>query len=918
MRKSLLKIIILCSTIVLSLPLMAQVTSASQEAFPEVERSVYYSVNDSGLYLPITWGLDLAWLSEDNIRRGIAFMEQENVKVIRSSFMPTIPLNDGELQGDALTNTNLRMNIIETHLGHSPKIVLNCDHPTVDNYFLESASNWASLIDVTTRMHQERGFEVISVSPFNEPDYGWGQGSIDDFYAIIGELKKISRFDNIRISGGNTLNCDEAANWYNYLNPAGLTEGNTHQLAGSFDNYASFFELVRSQGDHATADELHNVMEAMVGVEYGMQTGIWWGTAEYARGQYVQASNGRRLGYSEHRPNWTAASVYRHPSGKVQGFVGSSERQAVTTNYRFLSKDKDVYYDGHGPQREYIIEVPGGTGYEVGQTNAEGLVNITWGDDIQPVVDGQYKIMNKKSAKVIDVVSSSLNSGANIVQSSSSTSRSQYWNVKPVSHRVGGDFSYFSIINARSGKSLDVLNWSLDSGTDIIQWDHAGGVNQQWYLQYAYDGWFYIRSRHSAKCLEVQSASTASNMSIVQADVDGGSHQLWRFVPTDASVELTAPARPMQLRVSPSMSSLRLEWQANAEHDLSGYTILRSQTTDGDYDVIARDVTTSIFVDNRVLAGQTYYYKIKALDKALNSSAYSDVVSATVTTNHQLVARFEFEDNVEDSSLNYVQTQTYGGCTYGDSHNDTKALQLNGDDAFVQLPPDIVKGSAMSVATWVKWNGGAPWARIFDFGIDQEHYVYLTPRMHYVINDGSGEQRLETSSLPRGEWAHVVLTIDSTEVKIYADGELVAQSNTISINPFDFKPCINYIGRSQFPTLMLDASLDDFKIYNFSLSADDVKVLYTQGQIVQSLDKNNLDAVRIWPMPMQDEMFVSCPDVVSKCDIKVYDLSGKMILSHRIYSNEKAYIDVSQLAQGVYPVLLSSEQGQVFRKIIKQ
>jgi hypothetical protein len=125
-------------------------------------------------------------------------------------------------------------------------------------------------------------------------------------------------------------------------------------------------------------------MEAMVGVEYGLQTGIWWGTAELARGEFVKASDGMRLGYAEHRPNWTAASVYRGTDGKVQAFGGTSERQAATTTYRFVSKDRDVYYDGYGPQREYTMVMPGGTGYQTGQTNAERVVNITWGDDVQP------------------------------------------------------------------------------------------------------------------------------------------------------------------------------------------------------------------------------------------------------------------------------------------------------------------------------------------------------------------------------------------------------------------------------------------------------------------------------------------------------------------------------------------------------
>jgi len=49
----------------------------------------------------------------------------------------------------------------------------------------------------------------------------------------------------------------------------------------------------------------------------------------------------------------------------------------------------DVYYDGYGPQREYTMVLPGGNGYQNGQTNAERVVNITTGEDIQPVINGR-------------------------------------------------------------------------------------------------------------------------------------------------------------------------------------------------------------------------------------------------------------------------------------------------------------------------------------------------------------------------------------------------------------------------------------------------------------------------------------------------------------------------------------------------
>ncbi|HEY8937986.1 MAG TPA: hypothetical protein VIM65_22340, partial [Cyclobacteriaceae bacterium] len=57
----------------------AQTTSASNNlvAQPIPDRTVSFNISGTGVSKPITWGLDLAWLSETNIRRGIAFMGSE-------------------------------------------------------------------------------------------------------------------------------------------------------------------------------------------------------------------------------------------------------------------------------------------------------------------------------------------------------------------------------------------------------------------------------------------------------------------------------------------------------------------------------------------------------------------------------------------------------------------------------------------------------------------------------------------------------------------------------------------------------------------------------------------------------------------------------------------------------------------------
>jgi hypothetical protein len=919
-------VIILLSAVGIA-KLYAQTTSASNNlvAQPIPDRTVLFSVSDSGVSKPITWGLDLAWLSETNVRRGIAFMGIDRVDVVRSSFTPTDSLINGDLKTAELATLNQRLAIIDL-LGPNTTVMLNDDDPSVATWYTGNAAHWAQLIDVTTRRVQDHGRKVISVAPFNEPDnpYAPKQGTTTDFYNVAGELRKNTRFDSMRICGGNTLNTDQALVWYNPLKSR-LDEGNTHQLAGSFDNYANFYKTVRTNGDHGTNDELHNVMEAMVGVEYGMQTGIWWGTAELARGEFVKASDGKRLGYAEHRPNWTSASVYRNLDGKVQAFGGTSERQSVTTTYRFVSKDRDVYYDGYGPQREYTMVLPGGTGYQTGQTNAEKVVNITWGDDIQPAINGRYEVVNRGSGKLMDVLLGSKGSGANIWQKVYTVNAlSQQWDVTPVDSRVGGDFSYFTFTNVNSAKVPDVLNFSLDNGANIQQWDDTKGTNQQWYLEYAGDGWFYIRNRQSAKCLEVADATAASlpGANIQQWEKDGGTNQQWRFIPIGTPVEFVSPGAPTNLTATANASSVRLDWTASPDTDVTGYTVFRSDSTGGSYSTIARNVTSTSFVDNTTAAGRQYFYTVKAVDKNLNRSGYSNETSATATGSNDLVANLHFDGNTMDSTMNLNHSATYGTITYVAGKIGSQAIALNGTNTFVQLPANIANQKEITIAAWVYWKGGSAWQRIFDFGSDQTKYLFLTPnpgtgQMRFTIKNVGAEQQLNTTILSVGKWTHVAVTLSASAARIYINGVLSTESNAITISPMDFKPILNYIGRSQFSDPLFNGNIDDFRIYNYALPANDVARIAGIVSAVADVESDK-GSLTLSPVPANNVLHVSysAENNNDLSTLTVFNTYGKLVMSKEITSNSDTDLNVSNLPSGIYLLKLNTSKETLMKKFI--
>ncbi len=804
------------------------------------DRTVSFSTKKEGVRLPVVWGLDTAWPSSDNIARGIAFIGKENLGIARGSFQPNdLVTANGELsagQKNALLN---RLNLIK-QTGVTD-IVLNCDHEVLnrENY-VGKPEEWVKLIEATAKYAQSKGFNVVTVSPFNEPDFtAWGQGSMDDFKNVARLIKENPFFENIRVSGGNTLNCDEASKWYTYLQPY-IDEGNTHQLAGDFNHYADFFTQVRNEGKYATADELHNVMEAMVGVEYGMQTGIWWGFDGLARGEFCKASSGERLAYAEDRPHWTAASVYRSPAGKVQAFLGTSERQANNSSYRFVSEDRDVYFDGYGPQREFVVEMPGGTGYQNGQTNAERVFNITWGEDVQPsAISGRYIIMNKGTRKILSIQSGSTVNGANVCLNSDKGMDYQQWDVQPVSARIGGDFSYYTISSARDGKQLDILNWSLSAGGNIIIYDGDKGANEQWYLEYAGKGDYYIISRHSNLCLAVTSSAESANVSQAKK-LSNSDRQKWRIIPVGAACELNAPVQPTGLSTKAHPASVELTWEANTEEDLAGYMVCRAEVLDYsenpdipvvipqyEWNVIGRKIQGTTFIDNTVKQGHEYIYKVKAIDMSDNISESSDSVYGQTSGERTMIAQYQFEKELNDNTINAFNCAHYGTAAYLPGKSGERCVTLDGTSDYIQLPYSLGDMSEMTITTWVNWKGGNAWQRIFDFGNGEDRYMFLTPSngnsMRFAIKNKGEEQTLDCERLRTYVWQHVAVVLSANAVTIYIDGKKVAESSDITIRPSDFAPVLNYIGRSQFATdPMLKSYIDDFRIYNYALSADEI------------------------------------------------------------------------------------------------
>ena len=739
-------------------------------------------------------------------------------------------------------------------------ILLLCD---MDMRVRLSASDWNDANRVNYYVNdmalavqylENKGYNVVSVAPFNEPDLdaNGNCGKKASVFNIVAAAMQKNETLRGRVCGPNTLNTDEAVSWYKTVKD-NVDVINTHQLAGTFDHLVEFWDTGISAGKRAVADEMHNVMEAMVVMNHGGEYGTWWGYDGVARAEFSRVTSmGRQLNYKEEAPSLAVAGVYRYDSdakkdaNRVKAIIGTSERQAVATNFTFVSKDRLAYYDGYGPAYDYTQYVQGGTtgGYwQAEQTNAERIINIYTGEDV-PVesVDGKYKIVNKKTGKVLSTRNGGLSNAVRVCLYGEGAVGNQEWEVHPVPTNVGGDYSYHYITNANTSSNtfyLDDLDWNLHEKQEVILYPGGGSGCEQWHVRYVGDGYFSIINRHSGLCLEVLDGNTSDGASVVQMMVDESDEQLWKFVPADTNLDFEAPSAPQGLAVTPQSGAIKLTWSANVEEDVLAYMVYRFNERVGIWECVGRKIQGTAFLDNTCRKGQSLHYRVRALDKAYNLSDASAEVTVQTASDNALVAQW-LGQSVKDNTPNKLHAVANGVSYTTDS--ERKAFSFDGADNYLKLPYHVGDMPQMTFAAWVKGSSTTAWQRIFDFGNGEDEYLFLTPTngsaMRFEIKkDGVTQGLNANTTLGTGTWKHVAVTIGADEVAIYVNGVKNASSSNITLRPSDIAPAMCYLGRSQSTSdPAFKGMMSDVRLYNYALTDAEVKSISSEIVSVDDLD----------------------------------------------------------------------------------
>ncbi|WP_232247231.1 alpha-L-fucosidase [Kitasatospora azatica] len=135
-----------------------------------------------------------------------------------------------------------------------------------------------------------------------------------------------------------------------------------------------------------------------------------------------------------------------------------------------------------------------------------------------------YKLVNRKSGKVLDVANASTTDGSPVIQWPWTGGTNQQWNLAP-----NTDGSY-RLVNGRSGKVLESPGSSAQ-GANLDQWTDNGADNQWWKLvPSTTSGYYRLVNVRTGWCADVANASTADGANVIQWPTTGGPNQDWQLV----------------------------------------------------------------------------------------------------------------------------------------------------------------------------------------------------------------------------------------------------------------------------------------------------------------------------------------------------------------------------------------------------
>ena len=225
---------------------------------------------------------------------------------------------------------------------------------------------------------------------------------------------------------------------------------------------------------------------------------------------------------------------------------------------------------------------------------------------------------------------------------------------------------------------------------------------------------------------------------------------------------------------------------------------------------------------------------------------YRDHVSPmanALDTNKDYVGYYRLDETGGTTAADLSGKDAHATLKNGQSFNNNsvtgkvgRALRFDGVDDCIQLPAGYDKlDNGFSVTLWAYPTAVKNWARFIDLGSGPNNNNIVVAReaqTNTLIVQGfsgtaGGSYVRAANAIALNAWQFFAVTVDNRgNVRIYKNGQLL-QSGATTAPPSVWRTA-NYIGRSNWAAdAYYQGDMDDFRIFNYALTANEVTALYT-------------------------------------------------------------------------------------------
>jgi hypothetical protein len=162
------------------------------------------------------------------------------------------------------------------------------------------------------------------------------------------------------------------------------------------------------------------------------------------------------------------------------------------------------------------------------------------------------------------------------------------------------------------------------------------------------------------------------------------------------------------------------------------------------------------------------------------------------------------------------------------------SFSFDGTDDYIDVPSSVSL-KTMTISAWI--NTSTSSTQYISERNNTSYYFatgVTSGKVCFYLGSASANWLCSSQTVTDGTWHHVVGTYDGTTKDIYVDGKLDAStSGSGDINPTSTNINIGVRINGGTPSGYFNGQIDDFRIYNYGLTADQILQVYNQGSAVR-------------------------------------------------------------------------------------